>query len=648
MIQCIICEDWWHASHLDSVIPANDQYSEMICKLCMTNNEFLQDYSNLAVNVETGDVDVVKVSGVNDSTVTDEKLTNGSVTKEKLVNNGIDEDAACNDMETSTTDVPNEATPSSDNDDEARSTKKECIEPEKLESEAVDKPVKAEENSTKSTDAPMETDETDKAVEVILEDSCEDKHETKNSEASANKVEDSSASVGKTEESRAVSEEKVEETSANCEENCTPTEEKRSEGNTDKSSADTPEERSETTEKPTENTDLPTTDGVETPPTESFKTDESFNQANSESNNAEDADKSPENMETSESKITEKPDSDTDAEDEEIGKESATTESLTADTEIPSAKTNDLPSTDIETSSAETNDLPSGETNNLTSTDNEIPSAETNDLPSVDTEIPSVETNDLPSTDAEIPSAETSDRCSENTTDETEAAKPSQDEEMNDISKTTENENVSDNIPAAKDNTCKADESENGDSKDDSTNKESDSNESIVPEPASIENKRKVSTEDIIDEISAKKPKLDDSKCVRPKGIRKVYKGATFWPTTFRQKLCTCNECISMYKDLSVLFLTDLEDTVFAYETLGKERTAGKPNQYEKGLEALCSLGRIQQIDALTEYNKMRDKLLTFLQSFKDRKEIVTEHDIKTFFAGMKPEKRIDGVYFCG
>ncbi|KAJ2950311.1 hypothetical protein O0L34_g11677 [Tuta absoluta] len=160
-----------------------------------------------------------------------------------------------------------------------------------------------------------------------------------------------------------------------------------------------------------------------------------------------------------------------------------------------------------------------------------------------------------------------------------------------------------------------------------------------------VDHKRKLSEGD--NETSPKKQKLDLKPCVRPRGVKRVYKGSTFWPTTLRQKLCTCEECLSMYKDLAVLFLIDPEDTVTAYETLGKESDEAGSSQYEKGLQALSSLDRVQQINALTEYNKMRDKLLDFLKSFKDRKEIVKEEDIKAFFAGMKPKREPDGVYFC-
>ncbi|XP_022116668.2 putative E3 ubiquitin-protein ligase UBR7 isoform X2 [Pieris rapae] len=173
--------------------------------------------------------------------------------------------------------------------------------------------------------------------------------------------------------------------------------------------------------------------------------------------------------------------------------------------------------------------------------------------------------------------------------------------------------------------------------------------EEPVDESQKPECKRKLSkVEDQVDDLESKKPKLDSNPCVKPQNVKQRYRGATFWPVHFRQKLCICNECLSMYKDLSVLFLIDPEDTVSAYEHLGKEKRNGKPaSEYEKGLAALSSLDRVQQINAMAEYNKMRDKLLDFLKGFTDRKEVVKEEDIRAFFAGMKPKREPDGVYFC-
>lgn len=49
MLQCIICEDWYHGRHLGSKVPDNQDYSEMVCFRCMCKHPFLwRYYSNLA------------------------------------------------------------------------------------------------------------------------------------------------------------------------------------------------------------------------------------------------------------------------------------------------------------------------------------------------------------------------------------------------------------------------------------------------------------------------------------------------------------------------------------------------------------------------------------------------------------------------
>lgn len=44
MIQCVVCEDWFHGRHLVGRIPADEDYSEMICQLCMSERPFLWSY----------------------------------------------------------------------------------------------------------------------------------------------------------------------------------------------------------------------------------------------------------------------------------------------------------------------------------------------------------------------------------------------------------------------------------------------------------------------------------------------------------------------------------------------------------------------------------------------------------------------------
>lgn len=69
MVQCLLCEDWYHGRHLgvDS-IPEDSSYSEMICRGCVSKYTFLQHYSGWAVqqvkkdNLSDEDIDCHSLS----------------------------------------------------------------------------------------------------------------------------------------------------------------------------------------------------------------------------------------------------------------------------------------------------------------------------------------------------------------------------------------------------------------------------------------------------------------------------------------------------------------------------------------------------------------------------------------------------------
>ncbi|XP_016970688.2 putative E3 ubiquitin-protein ligase UBR7 [Drosophila rhopaloa] len=146
-------------------------------------------------------------------------------------------------------------------------------------------------------------------------------------------------------------------------------------------------------------------------------------------------------------------------------------------------------------------------------------------------------------------------------------------------------------------------------------------------------------------EPSQKRPKLEN--CVRPKPT-KEHEGAAFWTNDWRKSLCQCSECLTLYKELGVEFLLDAEDLAKTYEERGMKR-AEENSSYEQGIRALASIDRTQQIDAITEYNRMKDKLKEYLQAFAASKKVVTEEDINRFFAGMRNENNanLGQPYFC-
>lgn len=139
------------------------------------------------------------------------------------------------------------------------------------------------------------------------------------------------------------------------------------------------------------------------------------------------------------------------------------------------------------------------------------------------------------------------------------------------------------------------------------------------------------------EENSAKKIKLSDDACVRPKatlGDENAGK-AMFWREDWRKSLCKCMKCMKMYDELKCEFLLDLDDTTHSYEEKGKQK-GPQSSMYEEQLAALATLPRVNQIDAISSYTRMKEKLFEFLQTFVVNNQIVTEDDVKRFFQNMK------------
>jgi E3 ubiquitin-protein ligase UBR7 len=134
---------------------------------------------------------------------------------------------------------------------------------------------------------------------------------------------------------------------------------------------------------------------------------------------------------------------------------------------------------------------------------------------------------------------------------------------------------------------------------------------------------------------SAKKIKLADDACIRPKSLPQSTDApkSIFWKD-LRSNLCKCSACLQMYGENEVMFLIDPEDPVHKYEEKGKNKP--KTSVYENSLQALQSLPLTNQIDAITSYQRMKEKLFEFLQTFVTNNQIVTEEDIRKFFSSMK------------
>ncbi|OXU29116.1 hypothetical protein TSAR_004900 [Trichomalopsis sarcophagae] len=142
-------------------------------------------------------------------------------------------------------------------------------------------------------------------------------------------------------------------------------------------------------------------------------------------------------------------------------------------------------------------------------------------------------------------------------------------------------------------------------------------------------------TEEKVDVEESKEQKKE---CTLPEADFPKKEGSCFWIEGWRSSLCTCDKCKKIYEENSVSYLLDPLDSVQAYEEAGKANK--NETQYEKGMKALASLGHVEQLNAIVEYNNMKDSLKQYLQKFVENKKVVREEDIKEFFTGMKSQKR--------
>ncbi|XP_004584381.2 putative E3 ubiquitin-protein ligase UBR7 [Ochotona princeps] len=123
---------------------------------------------------------------------------------------------------------------------------------------------------------------------------------------------------------------------------------------------------------------------------------------------------------------------------------------------------------------------------------------------------------------------------------------------------------------------------------------------------------------------------------------------ATYWPPNWRSQLCTCPECMKMYGELDVLFLTDECDTVLAYENKGKVDQAA--DRRDPLMDTLNSMNRVQQVELICEYNDLKTELKDYLKRFADEGTVVKREDIQQFFEEFQSKKRrrVDGMqYYC-
>lgn len=164
------------------------------------------------------------------------------------------------------------------------------------------------------------------------------------------------------------------------------------------------------------------------------------------------------------------------------------------------------------------------------------------------------------------------------------------------------------------------------------------------------ENMKELESKEDSKETGAEKSKKSDCKLISMTK-HTLPKGALFFPNSWRQQLCVCENCKATYKDEGIVFLLDDEDTVNFYEESGKSHQPSSSAPVQRELEALSSLDRVVRTEMVHEYNNLSSSLREYLRKFAESKKVVRDEDIREFFsqfAANKKQKQNSGVQlFC-
>lgn len=127
--------------------------------------------------------------------------------------------------------------------------------------------------------------------------------------------------------------------------------------------------------------------------------------------------------------------------------------------------------------------------------------------------------------------------------------------------------------------------------------------------------------------------------CPLASGTRYHEKGPLFMDDGWRNSLCRCNNCNSLYYTLRCEHLLDEKDDVHYYEQLGKEKNINA-DTHDRGMAEMKNMNRVQQIELIHGYNFLKDNLAEFLKKYQTSGKVVREEDIKEFFEDLKRKKQ--------
>lgn len=109
----------------------------------------------------------------------------------------------------------------------------------------------------------------------------------------------------------------------------------------------------------------------------------------------------------------------------------------------------------------------------------------------------------------------------------------------------------------------------------------------------------------------------------------------------WREALCKCSECMSMYKKNNVEFLLRVNDTIKYYEAQGKDTQQTELEENKLIDDQLSKLNRVSRVEFLHGVNDFKTELSDFLRSFANKGEVVKRENVTEFFESLEKRKRL-------
>ncbi|KAF9914248.1 hypothetical protein BX616_008657 [Lobosporangium transversale] len=134
-----------------------------------------------------------------------------------------------------------------------------------------------------------------------------------------------------------------------------------------------------------------------------------------------------------------------------------------------------------------------------------------------------------------------------------------------------------------------------------------------------------------------KRQKLDTEACKlhqQPSDAYPDQEMNLFATEGWRDILCQCTACMTLYTKEDVPFILG-EEAIYEDEDDEEADTS----MLESGMKKLSEMDRVQVMDGMLAYRKMRDEIRNFLAPFSEQGKVVTADDIQAFFTA-KMEQR--------